>query len=311
MAGRSSGGFSWDWLSAAGLLVATGTLSVLSPLVLVGIPLALLALFLSPRRAAALVVGLGVTLAVLGGDQGSGLWFLERGWAVVLGGWFVALTLRWPTLGFVPRGLGAVAGTFGVMGAHFWSRAGEWAVVDWAVTNRMEAGMGMALQAIRTSLGPQAVSEAMEARALEAMALQGLLFPAFLGLASLSALAFAWWLHGRLARSGEEGIGPLKEFRFNDQLVWVLIGGLMFLLVASGALERLGTNAFVFMGGLYALRGLAVVLFLTGGVSLFGGILLVMGLFFLAPLFLGGAFVIGLGDTWLNLRARRGASSPS
>ncbi len=197
------------------------------------------------------------------------------------------------------------------MGAIFWSRTGHWGVVDWAVTSRMKEGMGTAFQLLRMAGGAETVSESLEARALEAMALQGIIFPALLGLASLSALGLAWWLFGRLSRRTAEGIGPLREFRFNDQLVWVLIVGLVVLLVGSGAMERIGTNAVVFMGGLYALRGLAVVLFMTGGVSFFGVVLLGLGFFFVAPLFLAGAFVIGLGDTWLNLRSRRGASSPS
>jgi hypothetical protein len=67
----------------------------------------------------------------------------------------------------------------------------------------------------------------------------------------------------------------------------------------------------VFMGALYALRGVAVVLFLAGGVSLLGGIFLALGLLLVAPVLMTGAFVIGLGDTWLDLRARRRKTSPS
>ena len=146
---------------------------------------------------------------------------------------------------------------------------------------------------------------------MEAVALQSLLFPALLALASLSALGVAWWLYAHLSRSQLPGLGSLREFRFNDQLVWVVILGLVALLGSSGLIARFGTNAVVFMGTLYALRGLAVVLFLTGGLSLFGGVLFV-GLFvFFAPFVVVGAFVIGLGDTWLDLRARRGGSAPS
>jgi hypothetical protein len=105
-------------------------------------------------------------------------------------------------------------------------------------------------------------------------------------------------------------LGALKEFRFNDQLVWILILGLLAVLGSSGLIARFGTNAVVFMGTLYALRGVAVVLFLTGGFSLFGGILLLVGFFLVAPFFLFGAFIIGLGDTWLDLRTRAGGSGP-
>lgn len=165
--------------------------------------------------------------------------------------------------------------------------------------------MSAALEAFRY-LRPEGLSETFEARAAEAMVLQGTIFPALLGLASLAALGLAWWLWNRLSL-GEEGdrLGPLREFRFNDQLVWILILGLGVLLLGSGLLGRLGTNTVVFMGALFALRGVAVVLFLSGGVSFLGIVLFLVGLLFLAPLLVTGAFVIGLGDAWLNLRARK------
>jgi hypothetical protein len=118
-------------------------------------------------------------------------------------------------------------------------------------------------------------------------------------------------------KSDSSGLGPFREFRFHDQLVWVLILGLLLFLGSFGfldrlgpGLERLGTNTVVFMGALYALRGAAVVLFMAGGVSLFGGLLLLLGFFFVWPLLLAAAFVMGLGDTWLDLRTRGALSSP-
>lgn len=299
------------WVRAAGLMLATGTFSVFNPGVLIAVPLAMLALFIPPRRGLSILAAGLATVLAFGGGSSSGLWFIERGWALLLGGWFLALTLRWPGGRFISRGLGAVAGSFGAMGLLFWTRPGQWALVDWAVTSRMESGMALAIQALKASLGPEAVSANFEARALEAMAFQGMIFPALLGLASLAALGTAWWLHLRLRKAPEEGIGPLGGFRFNDQLVWVLILGLGFLLGSSGLPEQIGTNAVVFMGALYALRGVAVVLFLTGGPTLLGGTLFLLGFVSVAPLLIVGAFVIGLGDTWLNLRARRGADASS
>jgi len=299
------------WARAAGLMLVTGMLSVVNPGVLVAIPLAFLSFFTEPRRGISLLVGVLVVFVTFGGVAGSGLWYAERGWAFLLGGWFLALTLRWPGRSFLSRGLGAVAGTFAAAGLLFLARPGQWTVLDWAVTSRMESGMAMAIQALRNSLGPDAVSAGFEARALEAMAFQGLVFPALLGLASLSALATAWWLHLRIRKASEVGLEPIGEFRFSDQLVWVLIMGFFLLLGSSGVLTRMGTNAVVFMGALYALRGVGVVLFLTGGLSFLGGLLLLLGFVFVAPVLIVGAFVIGLGDTWLNLRARRGADASS
>ena len=168
--------------------------------------------------------------------------------------------------------------------------------------------MSSFIQALRMNMGPETISVAFEARFLDMMAAQSVIFPALLGLASLSALGLSWWLYKRLTRSPEEGIGPLSEFRFNDQLVWVLILGVIALLVSSGAVARFGLNAVVFIGALYALRGAAVALVLTGGPSLFGWILFVVSFLFVAPYMVMGAVFIGLGDTWFDLRARRASS---
>lgn len=298
------------WPRAVALTGVTALLSIANPAVLIAVPLSLMVIFLPTRSRTSLLVAFLVVVLAFGGSPGSGFWYFERGWVLLLGGWFLALTLRWPEWAFFPRGLGAVAGTFGAMGLLFWSRPGQWAVVDWAVTSRMERGMATALQAVRIYLGPEAVPVATEARLFEAMALQGMIFPAMVGLASLAALGTAWWLYLRLNRTMEVGIRPLVEFRFNDQLVWVLILGFILLLGSSGIAERVGINAVVFMGILYAFRGLAVMWAVLGGSPAFLSVVLLLAFLVAAPLFLAGAFVFGLGDTWLNLRARWGVKSP-
>jgi len=305
------------WIRAVGLIFASVAFSVIHSGLLVAVPFALLVLFLPCRRWVALATGFVVTGLALMGPTSSGLWYMERGWVLFLSGWFLALTLRWPESGFLSRGLGAVTGSFGAMALLFWSRPGAWAVADWAMTSRMEAGVAMALQAVQFSLGPEAVPQFVQAGVLETVALQAHLFPALLGLTSLASLGVAWWLYLRASQAESGGIGPFRELRFHDQLVWVLIVGLLFFLGSGGLLDRVGvdlgrvgTNAVVFMGALYALRGAAVVLFLAGGVSFLGGVLLMFGFFFMAPLLLAGAFIMGLGDTWLDLRARRTTVSP-
>lgn len=292
------------WLRAAGLLAITVFSSVMNPMVLVAVPFGILMVLMSPRSLLSLVFAAAAGATVAMGDSSTGFWYAERGWALVLGGCFIALTLRWPEGRFLPRGLGAVFGSFLGMGLLFWVRPGEWSVAEWMVKSRLEFAMNSVLQSIRSGVAPEAVPELFEAQALWFMAFQGLVFPALLGLASLTALGFAWWLFKRVSRSPDPGIGPLKDFRFNDQLVWILILGMISLLLSSGAFERVGVNAVVFMGALYALRGAGVVLFMTGGFSLFGGILLLVGFFLLAPFMVLGAMFIGLGDTWFDLRSR-------
>jgi hypothetical protein len=307
--GSSTSGGRMTWLQVLGLLAATGAFSVVNPGLLVAVPLALLAAVLPPRRAVAVAVALGVGALAFLGEPYSGLWYVERAWALLLGGWFLALTLRWPGERFLPRGWGAVAGAFLVMALLFWVRPGEWAMLDWAIRSRLEAGFRFALAVIRSNDGTGVVTDAFEAQVWQMITFLGSVFPALLGLASLSALALAWWLYLRIGRGIRNGISSLRDFRFNDQLVWVFISGLLVLLLSSGLPERLGTNAVVFMGALYALRGVAVILFVTGGGSLLGGLLFLVAFFLVAPLILIGAMIIGLGDTWLDLRTRRRASS--
>lgn len=301
----SSGREGREWLRALGLGALTVALSVVQPGVLVALPFALLALFLPARGLGVLLAAAVAAFLVVGGDPGSGMWYLERGWAILLGGWFLGLTLRWPTSRFFPRALGAVAGSYGVAALVFRVRPESWSVVEWMVTDRMRAGLATALSAVRSLGSGGAGSPELTAAVYRTLEAQGVVFPALLGLASLSALGVAWWVWVRLARGSGGGLGPLREFRFNDQLVWVFVFGLALVLVgSSGAWDRLGTNVVVFMGALYALRGAAVLLFLNGGVSLLGSVLVAAAFLLVAPVLAAGALVVGLGDTWLNLRER-------
>jgi uncharacterized protein YybS (DUF2232 family) len=135
--------------------------------------------------------------------------------------------------------------------------------------------------------------------------LQAAVFPALAGLASLAGLGVAWWVYMRIALDRDEGLLPLREFRFNDHLVWLFIAGLTLAMSDGGeGLRRTGWNAMAFMGALYALRGAAVIAFFGGGQSLFGLFVLALALLLVAPVVVTGALVIGLGDTWLDLRGR-------
>jgi hypothetical protein len=121
----------------------------------------------------------------------------------------------------------------------------------------------------------------------------------------MAALCVVWWLYARLTNSDQPGLGPLKEFRFNDQLVWVFVGGLLLLVTRAGEpLGRVGANVMVFMGALFALRGAAVVVFMSGGVSLVGLLVVTVGLVLVPALVLSGALVIGIGDVYLDVRGR-------
>lgn len=129
-------------------------------------------------------------------------------------------------------------------------------------------------------------------------------FPALLGLESLLILALAWSLFHRLSRVRiGVPLAPLREFRFNDQLVWgVLLGATALVLPTLDTFRAVGWNLLLFFGGLYAVRGLGVLAwFLSPGRLLVTVLVLLL---FMFPLLGALAFGLGLGDTWVDWRNR-------
>lgn len=293
------------WRRAALLLAVTMGFSVAQPAVLLAVPFMMMGFVLTPHRLATLVLAGLAGFLVFSGAPAAGLWYVERGWALLLGGWFVALTLRWPDSSFSGRALGAVVGSAGVTAAILAVRPGDWAALSWQVASRLRAASSAWLEALRSMVGNDGVSDTLVAAAYRTAEVHGAIFPALVGLVSMSALGVTWWLFVRMSQGRDDGVQPLAQFRFNDQLVWVLIGGLaLVVLGGSEAWSLAGTNALVFMGALYALRGAAVVLWLYGGLNVLGVALVVIGLLLAAPVILGAALFIGIGDTWLDLRTR-------
>jgi hypothetical protein len=291
------------------MLVTLG-LAVVSAGVLVAVPFLVLATVLGARRFPAVMAAVLAVMVTLGATARGGIWYLERGWTVILAGCFGVLTLRWPNSRFLPRALGALLGAFGLVAVLLSVQPGSWSVVDWFVTEGIMKSVSLAMNLV-SALDPEVeIPTTMVNTAFETAALQGRLFPALLGLSSLAGLGVAWWGYVRLAAGSDQGLGPLKDFRFNDHFVWLLLVGLTLIVLGLGeAWTMAGTNAVVFMGGLYAVRGVAVVLFFNGGISLFGFLLMALAMLILAPVLIMGALVIGVGDTWLDLRAKAEALS--
>ena len=292
------------WLRAAALFVLALAISISRPSVLVGVPYLLMLVTLPVLRWPAYTLGILTLALVLTGER-EGLWWVERGWALLVAAWFVALTLRWPASRFLSRALGAVGGAVLASAALVLGRSGGWEVLDWQVGERLRSGLGTALEAMRLFQEIGTLSPALVTTVYSTAEAQAQVFPALTGLASLASLGVAWWVYVRIALGNDRALLPLREFRFNDQLVWLFIAGLILMLVESGeALRRAGSNAVVFMGALYALRGAAVVVFFSSGQNLLEVLLLAVALLLMAPVVLAGALVIGLGDTWLDLRRR-------
>jgi len=293
------------WPRAVALLVITLIFSVSSAGVLVTVPFLALTMVLGLRRLPAAVAAMLAVFVAVGVPTRGGVWYLERGWAVVLAGWFVVLTMRWPRSRFFPRAFAAVAATAALVGLLVMVRPGSWSMVNWLITEGMMRSVSLIVQMSMAVDSEVSLSTAQLNTLFQWAAQQGRLFPALLGLSSLSGLAVAWWAYVRLSPEGGLGLGPLREFRFNDHLVWLLLTGLALILLGAGeGWTSVGSNAVVFMGGLYAMRGAAVLLFLNGGVTGFGFFFLAVAMLFLAPVLIMGALVVGVGDTWLDLRSR-------
>jgi len=139
-------------------------------------------------------------------------------------------------------------------------------------------------------------------------------FPALLALESLAALALAWALWHRLSRARIGApLGRLREFRFNDQMVWGLIASVVVLLLPSLApLRGAGLNVLVFFGALYVLRGMGVLVsFVSSAGPVVAGAMIAAAVVFW-PAMTAIALGLGLGDTWIDWRARaRGSAGPT
>jgi hypothetical protein len=154
-------------------------------------------------------------------------------------------------------------------------------------------------------------------RQLTALSRFGLaVFPAVLALQSLLALALAWALYHRLSRARLGApLRPLREFRFNDQLVWGLIVGLTIVFLPTLQTFRgVGRNLLVFFGALYAIRGLGVLAWFLAPGALAATLTIGFAMLWLPViqvvaafgfiLLLIAAFGLGLGDTWADWRRR-------
>lgn len=257
--------------------------------------------------AAAAALGM-LGLSLSGGPLGG----MSRAWALLLGGAFVLLAVWRPGWSVIARAMTAVA-VAGVAATLWLGFSGEWRALDGRIGEQLVqvSERTFATAQERSPESPWITDLASAAR--QVAELQAELFPGLLALQSLAALGLVSWLISSFRRH-EEGlftVHPWREFRFNDQLVWMLIVGLALVLLPLGeGPNRVGYNAIVFMAALYALRGVGVFLFLSVGASsllmiVFGAVAAI----FLYPLILSAAILLGLGDTWLDVRGRAVAAS--
>ena len=289
-----------DWLRAGVLCILVLLTSTARPSVLVAVPFLLLVGTNAFRGYAISGATLIAIIIVMVGPYDS-MWYLERGWALLLGGCFFGLSIARPKMKISDRALEAVFGAL-VLGTILMTlMSGAWNIVDWVISDRVRATVA---QVIALG-GSEGLAPALITALYQTADVQILIFPALTALASMSALLLSWWLFIFFSGRSEEAFGPVKDFRFNDHLIWMLVVGLFLLFTRwSEPLQRLGSNAVVFIGALCAVRGAAVIVFITGGFSVLGYAMTIFGLVIVPPIVLGGAVLIGIADIYLDFRKR-------
>lgn len=289
-----------DWLRAGVLCILVLLTSTARPSVLVAIPFLLLVGTNTLRGYAILGASLIAIIIVMVGPY-DGMWYLERGWALLLGGCFVGLSIARPKMKISDRALEAVFGALVLAAILMTLMSGAWNIVDWVISDRVRATVA---QVIALG-GSEGLAPALITAFYQTADAQILIFPALTALASMSALLLSWWLFIFFSGRSEEALGSVKNFRFNDHLIWMLVVGLFLLFTRwNEPLQRLGSNAVVFIGALCAVRGAAVIVFITGGFSVLGYAMTLLGLVIVTPIVLGGAVLIGIADIYLDFRKR-------
>ena len=276
-------------------------------------------------------VALAVLLAAQPAPAGDAFWNLARGWSLLLGGSFGLVCLFGPRRPFLPRAL--VALTIALFLAVIMSSLGpvnatqaahalnlEFQRRNVEVMNQLNGFIGshpkewQQLTASSPQFAGLPAQIEQELGRLSGGALA--VYPALLGLQSLAGLGLAWATYHRLSRTRLGApLGALRDFRFNDQLVWGLIVGLTIVFLPTLTLFRgLGRNLLVFFGALYALRGLGVLAWFLAPGALVASVTVGFAMFLFPVLNLVAAFGftlltiaafgLGLGDTWADWRRR-------
>jgi len=276
-------------------------------------------------------VGLALLVAVQAPKANDAFYNLARGWSLVLAGSFGLVCLFGARRPFFSRALIALTVSLAlallmsalgpVSGAHMNRAVAEeltrrntetMATVNGFIGQRPKEWNELVAKAPRLGELPAETEKQLS----ELASVGKVLYPSLLALQSLAALAIAWSIYHRLSRARlGPPLGQLRDFRFNDQLVWGLIVGLTFVFLPTlSSVRVVGRNFLVFFGALYALRGLGVLSWFMapGALAVTAAVGFAM---FLLPVLnaiaaLGfvllaiAAFGLGLGDTWADWRSR-------
>jgi pimeloyl-ACP methyl ester carboxylesterase len=248
--------------------------------------------------------------------------WLARGWTLLLAACFGLVSVIASTENFFPRALSALAVATALAFALVLVSPGGPARISNAMTSEFNRRNDQSIASLREVSGQsgwkelvngsptlQRLTEESEAQLASIPKWSSMLVPALLALESLAAMGLGWALFHRMSNVAiGPRLGKLRDFRFNDQLVWgVAVGASIFLLPAFEEGRNAGLNLLLFFGILYTLRGMGILAWMSRTRLV---TFMLIGLALVAwPLVAALAFGIGLGDTWLDLRTRAQAKS--
>lgn len=294
-----------NWGTPILLGIITAGFSVLNPTLLVFVPLAFMLVALQPRKLVFVVIAL-ILLALQFSSKVDGvLWWYARGWALIVSAWFVLAVVFMPNRTVLPRSLAAVAGSFASVALLFTFNRAGWYSVDFAIAHQLRRAASDLVAFWMKQLADKPWAADMESAIYSFTKFQTATYPAMIAIASLTGLALAWWVWRRVSVQEARPLGALRDFKFSDELVWVVVlGAALMVLPLHAAADRAGANLLVFMAALYAVRGFAVMIALFGAPTLLGVLFGAIVLLLLYPVVMATTLMVGLTDTWLDLRAR-------
>lgn len=298
------------------------------------LPLAALLVFYRPGRREAVAAAALIAFVAWGAlTPADDFARFERAWVFLLaGGLVVALAWRPPAVaGFVGTGLTTVAIAAVAGGALMAVTRFTYGELQWLATRHYGEQVRILVGALAnaaavpaaadsTAAGP-AMVDALEQSAGVMVQLVGEVLPALVLVQSLAAIAVAWAIYQAVAKEPEQAQLPtMREFRFNDHLIWGVVGALLALVVVPGlsaagivgarvesAARGIGENLAVFFGSLYLMRGLGVAAAIAVAAGFKGPAAVIFGFFltlFLMPVVVAGCLALGVADTWVDWRKR-------
>ncbi len=280
----------------------------MSPVALVAAPLAVyLGLQRPARRDLAYAAACALIAVVLCLGPADDFEQLERAWVVLLTASVAIVVLATRPRGYAASSLLTVAGAGGAAGVLMVITHLTWGKVAGLVEQHYFL-LARTLVDLIAPVGSPARETVNDSLIAGIRMLSGFL-PGLVLLQSLAALALAWALYHRLAREPRsEPLGQLAGFRFNDHLIWgVALSLVVVLLPRLGGARPLGGNLLLFFGGLYLVRGVAVlaaVAVATGFTGALAYLIVLLLTLFLMPVVALAALALGLTDTLVDWRLR-------